>query len=354
MLGTRPAQPVRGAMRRKKWIALAVLPVLLLIGGALTWRVAVEDLRARLEAWIVRAHEAGWDIVHGPIAVGGWPDSAVLRVENVAISGRGGIAWSGGALLLRMRLLNPTVLELTPVESGPLRLRSYPPIPISADHLRLRLLLTANGPPRAVSMEAVSLSATLPKLGSIASGHVLLDAALTLGAGREEPAVTFSASARSVLLPDRLRFGLGPEIDDLSVEGVVNGPIPPPQRGLAERAGAWRDGGGSVELHKLGLSWGPARLDATATLALDEDLQPMGAGTGKIAGFGAALDALAAHAVLGRSAAIAAKAVLSLLADAPAAGEPDAVEVPMTLQFRTLSVRQVPLGRLPELTWPSD
>jgi hypothetical protein len=28
------------------------------------------------------------------------------------------------------------------------------------------------------------------------------------------------------------------------------------------------------------------------------------------------------------------------------------VEVPMTLEFRTLSVRQVPLLRLPELDWP--
>jgi hypothetical protein len=28
------------------------------------------------------------------------------------------------------------------------------------------------------------------------------------------------------------------------------------------------------------------------------------------------------------------------------------VEVPLTLQYRTLSMRQVPLVRLPELDWP--
>ena len=78
----------------------------------------------------------------------------------------------------------------------------------------------------------------------------------------------------------------------------------------------------------------------------------MGAGTGKITGYVAGLDALAANGILTRSAATAARAVLSLLANPPADGQPEEVEVPMALQFRTLSVRQVPLARLPELDWP--
>ena len=70
-------------------------------------------------------------------------------------------------------------------------------------------------------------------------------------------------------------------------------------------ATSWRDAGGSLELHRLTIDWGLTRVDATATLALDEDLQPMGAGAGKIAGYEAALDALAENAVLTRSAATA-------------------------------------------------
>jgi hypothetical protein len=147
---------------------------------------------------------------------------------------------------------------------------------------------------------------------------------------------------------------LGSEIGQFEMEGGVNGPFPSiaGPTGLAAQARSWRDDGGSLELHRLAIEWGPARLDATATLALDEDLQPMGAGTGKIVSYGAAFDALAADAVLTRSAAQAAKAVLSLLANSSAGGEPEEVEVPFTLQFRTLSVRQVPLVRLPEFDWP--
>jgi hypothetical protein len=45
--------------------------------------------------------------------------------------------------------------------------------------------------------------------------------------------------------------------------------------------------------------------------------------------------------------------VLSLMAGTAVADEPSAVEVPLTLQYRTLSMRQVPLIRLPELDWPA-
>ena len=77
----------------------------------------------------------------------------------------------------------------------------------------------------------------------------------------------------------------------------------------------------------------------------------MGAGNGALTGYDAALDALAVNGVLTRSAAKAARAVLSLLAGTPAPGDEPKVDVPLTLQHRTLSVRQVPLLRLPEWEW---
>jgi hypothetical protein len=176
-------------------------------------------------------------------------------------------------------------------------------------------------------------------------------------AGRDQAVARFSVSAQPVILPDGTQWGLGPEISEVVLKGVLNGPLPSAGitggRGLTARATSWRDEGGSLELSRLAIGWGQVRLEATATLALDEDLQPMGAGTGKIAGYGAALDALATNGVVTRSAAKAAKAVLSLLANTPIDGEPEEVEVPLTLQYRTLSVRQVPLVRLPELDWPA-
>ena len=345
-------------MRREKWIALAVLPILLLAGDFFYWRLALGELREGFRIWTQQAREAGWEVRHGALSPGGWPNAATVRVEDVTITHVGAapgmpFSLSAGseAVLLRVRLTRPDVVEITPLGLRPVRINEGPPLPLAADYLRLRLTLQPNAPPRAMEIDATAFSATLPNLGLLTIAAFHLRADLNPDAGRDQAAVVFTALAGPVALPDGVRWGLGPEVSDAAAEGVLNGPLPS-GAGFAARAAAWRDGGGSLELHRLSLGWGPARINATATLALDEDLQPMGAGTGKIAGYAAALDALAANAVLTRSAAKAAKAVLSLLANTPIEGQPEEVEVPLALQFRTLSVRQVPLVRLPELEWP--
>jgi len=358
-------------MRRGRWLALAVLPALVLAGDFFYWRLAVSQLRSGFETWIVRARAAGWDVRHGAITTGGWPDAAALRVSNLTVAasgvfGRGGLTlgpvhfdsvdWGADVVSFRAGLTRPDTLEVTPVGLHPLRLNRGPSYAVSAGRLRLRLSLRMNATPRAVDVDANTLIVAIPGLGPISVGRLSGHADLTQDAGRDQAVVKFSASAQPLTLPDDVHFKLGSAIDELALDGVLNGPWPPRRNAgspdLAERATAWRDAGGSLELRRLSIAWGPARLDATATLALDEELQPMGAGTGKIVGYDAVLDALAEDAMLTRSAATAAKAVLLLLADTPADGEPPQVEVPLTLQFRTLSVRQVPLIRLPELDWP--
>jgi hypothetical protein len=352
-------------MPRKRWIALAVLPALLLAGDFFYWRLAVNQLRSGFEAWIGEARASGWNIRHGAVTAGGWPDAATLRITNLTVTasgifGRDGLAlgtarldsvdWGADALSLRAGLTRPGTLEATPTGLHPFRLNNGPLNPIMAGDLHLRLTS------RSVDIDATALAVSIPGMGMVSVRHLTGHADLRPDASRDQPVLTFSVAAQPVTLPDNVHFGLGPEISDLALEGVLNGPWPskgssgPPD--LAGRATAWRDAGGSLELRRVAIEWGQARLDATATLALDEDLQPMGAGTGKIAGYRAALDALAADAMLTRSAATAAKAVLSLLADAPTDDQPEQVDVPMTLQFRTLSIRQVPLIRLPELDWP--
>ena len=347
-------------MRRARWIALAVLLAMLFAGDYFYWRFAISQLRAEFDNWASRTQAAGGEVRFGKVSAGGWPDAATLRIENLSVAatglpsrqgaGLGTVRWGAGAVVLRARLTRPDVLEVTPVDPDPIRIGNGPPIPVSTDRLHLRIAMGLNGPPRAIDVEAVTLTVSLPGLGLLGIGDLSVHADLKLDAGRDQAAVAFALSAHPVSLPDGIHWGLGPEIAEIVLRGVVNGPLTTGAN-VANRATAWRDEGGSLEIHRLAVGWGQTRIEATATLALDEDLQPMGTGTGKIAGFGAALDALAANAVLTRSAAKAAKAVLSLLANTPADGQPEEVEVPLTLQFRTLSVRQVPLTRLPEIDW---
>jgi hypothetical protein len=169
---------------------------------------------------------------------------------------------------------------------------------------------------------------------------------------QSEPAATFRMSAEAIALPTTVRWPLGANISSLSLDGVLNGRLPQ-TRNVTDWAEAWRDGGGSLAITHLALGWGPLGLTSSATLALDDQLQPMGSGNGRIVGYAPTLDRLAAAGMLTKSAATAAKAVLSLMAGTWGSDEPSAVDVPLTLQYRTLSMRQVPLVRLPELDWPA-
>lgn len=111
-------------------------------------------------------------------------------------------------------------------------------------------------------------------------------------------------------------------------------------------------GGGSLAIERLALGWGPLGLSASATIALDAQLQPMGTATARVLGYSEALDSLAAQNVITRRTATAAKAVLALIARTPEGGQTPEVEVPLTLQDRVLSMRQIPLARIPPLVWP--
>ncbi|HEY8612868.1 MAG TPA: DUF2125 domain-containing protein, partial [Roseomonas sp.] len=123
-------------------------------------------------------------------------------------------------------------------------------------------------------------------------------------------------------------------------------------RNLANRAATWRDAGGTLELRQLDLEYGPATAQASATLALDDALQPMGAGTLKLTGAEAVLDALARDGLLTPRNASLARRVVSVLARPPSEGEPPQLEVPLTLEGRGLAVARIPVARMPALVWP--
>ena len=120
----------------------------------------------------------------------------------------------------------------------------------------------------------------------------------------------------------------------------------------AEAVAGWRDDGGTVELERLVLEWGPLELEASGTLALDPAMQPIGSLTAEIRGYAETLDALVqAGAAPPRDAAIA-KVVLNLLAKTPPDGGPPVLTVPLTAQDGRLFVGPVALLELPPIEWP--
>ncbi|HME27600.1 MAG TPA: DUF2125 domain-containing protein [Acetobacteraceae bacterium] len=342
--------------RRRLWIILLATPLMLLAADTLYWWIVVSNLEHGFGAWEAAQRAAGWTEQHGPAVRSGWPLAATLTVPAMSIAGGnpsipGGLAWTADRLVLRVALPQPQSLEIMPEGRQRLRLAGYAEIPFTADRTRLVFPLPAAPWPGSMELVTDNLRADTPIGGDASVQSLRLHLDFSPDAQSGEPAVTFSLKTEMISPPSGIVRPFGPRIANLELDGTLSGPVPVGHT-PAEQAAAWRDGGGSLEIQHLAVVWGPLDLTASATLALDDQLQPMGAGSARLVGYAETLDALTAHAAISRSAATATKAVLSLLAHNPEDGSPPDVEVPLTLQYRTLSMRQVPLVRLPEVDWP--
>jgi len=335
------------------WIG-ALLLVVVAAHGAVWWWVAAE-IQRQVAATLAAPPLPGWQASAATTRRGGWPWAATVEVLSPTAQGpldaATGIAqrWHADRLTVSIALVRPRTLVLAIEGRQEWRLGAGPAIPVTASLLRAEVPLEPGVPARAVTLAVADLRAGLAD-GEFTLARLDLTGEIRPVAQQGEPALTLTATAARIGLPPRHSAPLGRLVETLALDLLVSGPVPR-SPDLAARAEAWRDGGGTLELRRLDLTWGEVSLSGGATLALDARLQPMGAATARIAGHAAALRALTAAGVMTPRSALVAGAVLAPMARRPADGGAARVEMPFSLQNRTLSLGLIPLVRLPELVW---
>ena len=346
-------RPARAPLRlRRLLLGAGLLLVLLAVLHSLVWNWMAGRLQAGYDAWAAARRAQGWRIEHAVPVRGGWPLSATLRLRDFRLSGGGvsipgGLDWAAPSVTLRVVLHRPGELRIA--AGGPQRLRlGGTEIPFAADRLTASLPLQAHVLPRGGTFEASRL-----RIGTVAGGVEIGAARLTLdsrmSAIEGKPAISLEGEAENLALP--IATPLGRQIGAVRIDAALTGPLPG-GRNPTTRAATWRDAGGTLELRRLELDYGPAHAQVAATLALDDQLQPMGAGTLKLSGAEAVLDALAGAGLVTQRNAALARRVVSVLSRPPAEGEPPQLEVPLTLEGRGLAVARIPVARMPALLWP--
>jgi hypothetical protein len=346
-------------MPRKVVILLIGLTVSLVASDTIYWGLAQQRLRQQFAVWADGARVNGWTVTNAAPSSGGWPLVATLSVPNLVIKGGdpdipGGLAWSTDRVELRIALMRPNVLEIEPEGIQRFRLADRPDITCTAERLRAWVPLEPDSSARSGELAATNLRTSMPE-ESDAEGGLTIGSLSILGTAKPaalhgEAVVTIALAASAIGLPPGQRWSPGSRIERMRLEAILDGPLPR-AHGLTAWAHAWRESGGSLDVRQVSLNWGNLALEAAATLALDDHLQPTGAGAVRMTGYAAALEALATNGVLSRSAATAAKAVLSLLARMPEDEGPAEVEAPLSLESGTLSLRQLPLLRIPTIDW---
>jgi hypothetical protein len=165
--------------------------------------------------------------------------------------------------------------------------------------------------------------------------------------GGSAPATALQMSANHITLP--IRIGpMSDTIEELDFDATVKGSVPGGH--LANALAAWRDAGGRIELNNLHLEWGGLGANATGTLALDQDLQPVGGFYGAVRGYDQILTALVESGQMRAADAGLARIALGLLAKEAPDGQPE-IRTAFKLQNGQMFVGPARLGKVPRLTW---
>ena len=163
------------------------------------------------------------------------------------------------------------------------------------------------------------------------------------------PSVEVSVALDQFEAPETLTLPLGQTVERVIAELALIGPLP--ARADRESVDAWRKAGGTFEIRQVAGNWGPLGVDGDGTLALDNDLQMVGAFALRLSGYEEALNALVAAEMVRPTAASAAKIVLNLIAKPDSVSGRAVASVPLTLQEGAVSVGPAILMALPRLTW---
>ncbi|WP_219762918.1 DUF2125 domain-containing protein [Neoroseomonas alba] len=350
-----PGRP--GGRRALRGVVMTLfgLGVLAGAGHTFVWLWLTGALTVGFSDWVTQQRARGWEVEHALPERAGWPFAARLTVPEFRLAGSTaalpqGFTWQAGRIALT--IAPPHVERLSITAEGPQRLTSGALLlPYTAERLRILLPLDPVPPARPTEFLLEGLQASGPE-GPVSAARIL--AVISPGGSGMEAGLTLHLTASHIVLPPgQAAHPFGRTIESATADAVLTGPPPSPIPMTAvERAEAWRDAGGRLELQDVALRWGPLIGALRMTLHLDDGLQPEGDGRLVLERPAEAVGAAAAARMIDPRAATGALAMLALLTRVPEGGGAPQVDVPVTLERGTLSLARIPLLRVPRVAWP--
>jgi hypothetical protein len=352
-------------MRRIRRIVVLAAAVGLTVVVAYTglWYQTAYQVRRGLDAWAAARRAEGYRIEYAGPTVTGFPLRIRIRLDNLVIGGPGERwQWAEEGVVADARpwaFRRVVVRPLGPLSADYVTPTGRGQAEFSPSEPRLVLRVDERGRLERAVFDADRYTLNWSSgPGPLTGDDLHIDARLlpappapaAPGANPSAPpSAEIALATRNLNLPKAVAGPLGPQLQWLTAEATLTGALPPGSP--AESLAAWRDSGGTVEVKSLDLAWGPLQLSGNATIALDPTMQPEGAGTAQIRGFGETIDALVAQGLVKPNDGAFAKAGLGLLARTPKDGGAKVLSVPLTIQRQTLFAGPLPLIHLPAITW---
>jgi hypothetical protein len=339
--------------RRLLSISLLTLTIALVAAHGAYWVWARSFFRATITRWVAEQNDAGIAISYQSLKITGYPFSLRANLPQLRVLWPDGSQWDGQRVYVSGPIWNPhkANIELAGPQSlyMPTTLGTYTLAAAGGDAdvaltygggfrsgvLRLHnTALTGHGLDHAIVTSDVTLSAAIPKADPADPNDHSPDSPTTLTAGISLVDIG----------PVDVPGAPSERIERLVANAELHGAVP--QQPSAKDLERWSQGGGTVELTRLLLDWGPLSADAKGTIAFDTAMQPQAALTARLTGVRETVDALAQGGVISPGQASGIFAATLFLGKPDASG---AVTVPLTLQDRWFSVGPARLFRLPPI-----
>jgi hypothetical protein len=344
-----PPEPL--TRQRRRWhLVGAVALVVLVVGYSGFWVYSADRVTSYLESW---ARSPGGTVSWQSLSTAGFPFRLSITLEKPVALDAQGNQWSTDWVFAHMRpwdwatvtINTPDPQEVIVNDSGGDRTFT-----IHSNDLT-GVFSTLSRRTYTATITGTKAQLRDDNNRTLIANDIHLDAEVTPhgSADLNHRSAHLWFSVNDVRSAELSALLLGERIKEVSGEIELFGPLPLPVN-MAHVA-RWRDAGGIAEVRSLRLEYGPMALHTEGTLALDRDLQPVGAFTARVQGFKETVDAFHHGGIVTGGEALTTKLVLGALAETDSMTGKSTLKLPVSIQDRELYAGPLKLMKIPPVHW---
>ena len=341
-----------------RYIALSAAVVLTIIAYTVYWFKLADRIELGFAAWADARRAGGMVIEYGTFEITGFPLRVQPQITNVRLAGPGqhpAWQWQSARLTANVLPYNLNHIVLSAPDPQDISLR------INDGELELYHLAPLNARASIALAHGKIARMDLDIEGGTLSGGRLLANVLTLGRvqlhtrdaedgvphGLQDPALfDISFKLENLEYPGFAGSALGAHLTSFAATGAIEGAWP--ATGGIAGIRQWRDDGGVTQVKAAEIDWGPLKLSAAGTLALDAQDRLIGSLNANLVNYEGLIKALHEAGQLKKDEAAAASTGLGIIAMA-SGGKNGALTLPMTLQDGAMFIGPLRVAKLKPL-----
>lgn len=344
-------------MRRRYVLPLLILVLIAAAGGgwAFAWNRLADGMRDRIAGWAEGRRAEGLTVEYERVRVDGFPLKWHVTIGHPHLEGAGPTGWSWAGEALEADVIPWSARDI------PLRFPGDHRFAVGRGDVAEAWTVNARRPlGRAglddrgrldrLSLDFTDVTVVRATTGQTArAGHLSGRAQLYRGeADHQKDTFNLALALDNAELPQTPAAVLGPQVAHAEIDIAFKGRLP--AGNLASSVAVWRDDGGTVEINRLAVKWGPVDADGNGTLTLDADNRLLGAFIARWRGYNETIDILVNLGEVKPMQAAAAKIALNALARQNPGGVNE-VQIPLAAQDGRVFVAGFPLMPIPPLNF---